>query len=205
MRSAQRSWASGRAACVADKSADAPREPLDAPFEVGLLARYYAGGVVTDRPITWRVTQFPFTWTPPGREGFLFSSDSRFSGEQAFRSTPVLQSSGKTDADGSAKLTLDPTLEATAQPRTYMVEATVTGDDGQQIRNVAQVPALPPFVLGVKMPRYLPQPGSIGADLLALDAEGKPLPGVEMSVRLIKRDWNSVLQASDFTQGRRNT
>ena len=32
--------------------------PLDAPFQVGLLARYYAGGVVTDRPITWRVTQF---------------------------------------------------------------------------------------------------------------------------------------------------
>ena len=82
-----------------------------------------------------------------------------------------------------------------------MVEATVTGDDGQQIRNVAQIPALPPFVLGVKMPRYLPQPGSIAADLLALDAEGKPRPGVEMTVRLIKRDWNSILQASDFTQG----
>ncbi len=36
-----------------------PRVPLDAPFQVGLVARYYAGGVVTDRPIKWRVTQFP--------------------------------------------------------------------------------------------------------------------------------------------------
>jgi len=179
----------------------APEEPLDAPFQVGLLARYYAGGVVTDRPIIWRVTQFPYTWSPPGRAGFLFSSDARFSGDQTFRSTPVMQSNGKTDAGGSAQLTLDPTLEPTAQPRTYMVEATVTGDDGQQIRNVASIPALPPFVLGVKMPRYLPHPGNIAADLLALDAAGKPRAGIDMTVRLIKRDWNSVLQASDFTQG----
>jgi alpha-2-macroglobulin len=178
-----------------------PRVPLDAPFQVGLLARYYAGGVVTDRPITWRVTQFPYTWTPPDRSGFLFSSDARFSGEQTFRSTPVLQSNGRTDAGGSAQLTLDPTLEPTAQPRTYMVEATVTGDDGQQIRNVAQIPALPPFVLGIKMPRYLPHSGNIAAELLALDAAGQPHVGIDMTVRLIKRDWNSVLQASDFTQG----
>jgi alpha-2-macroglobulin len=175
--------------------------PLDAAFQVNLLARYYAGGAVTDRPITWRVTQFPYTWTPPGLPGFLFSSDSRFSAEQSFRSTPVLQSNGKTDAGGSAQLTLDPTIEPTAQPRTYTVEATVTGDDGQQIRNVTQVRALPPFVLGVKMARYLPKAGTLAADVLALDAEGKARAGIDMTVRLIKRDWNSILQASDFTQG----
>ena len=179
----------------------AAQVPLDAPFQVNLLARYYAGGVVTDRPITWRVTQYPYTWTPPGRPGFLFSSDARFSADQTFRSTPVLQNNGKTDAGGSAQLTLDPTIEPTAQPRTYMVEATVTGDDGQQIRNVAQIHALPPFVLGLKMPRYLAKPGTISADLVALDADGKPKPGVDLTVRLIKRDWNSILQASDFTQG----
>ncbi len=175
--------------------------PLDAPFQVGALARYYAGGVVTDRPIKWRVTQFPYTWNPPGRSGFLFSSDARFSAEQAFRSTPVMQSDGKTDAGGAAQLTLDPTLEPTAQPRTYVVEATVTGDDGQQIRNVAHVQALPPFVLGVKMPRYLAKAGTLTADLVALDAAGASRAGLDMTVRLIKRDWNSVLQASDFTQG----
>ena len=78
------------------------------------------------------------------RAGFLFSSDARFSAEQTFRSTPVLQSDGKTDAGGAAQLTLDPTIEPTAQPRTYVVEATVTGDDGQQIRNVAQSPRCRP-------------------------------------------------------------
>ena len=57
----------------------AERVPLDKPFNVGLLASYYAGGRVAARPIQWRVTQFPYTWTPKARPGFLYSSDGRFS------------------------------------------------------------------------------------------------------------------------------
>ncbi len=33
--------------------------PLDAPFNVDLLARFFAGGLLSDRPVTWRVTQVP--------------------------------------------------------------------------------------------------------------------------------------------------
>ncbi len=181
------------------------RAPLDAPFRVDLLARWFAGGMLSDRPITWRVTQFPFAWGPPGAtgayEGYSFSSDSRFSGDSVFRSTPVLHRDGKTDAGGSAQLTLDPTLEPTAQPRQYLVEATVTGDDDAQVRATQRISALPPFVLGVKVPRYLPQAGAIEPSLVALDGEGKPVVGLAMTVRLVHRQWNSVLQASDFAQG----
>jgi uncharacterized protein YfaS (alpha-2-macroglobulin family) len=175
--------------------------PLDGQFSVGLVARYFAGGLVADRPIKWRVTQFPYEWSPPGREGFLFSSDARFSGEHDFRSTPVLERDAKSDAGGAAQLTLDPTIEPTAQPRRYVVEATVTGDDDTQIRSTQHVVVVPPFVLGMKVPRYLPQTGAIEPDILAADADGKPLPGIAMTVRLIHRNWNSVLQASDFSQG----
>jgi alpha-2-macroglobulin len=175
--------------------------PLDGQFSVGLVARYFAGGLVADRPIKWRVTQFPYEWSPPGREGFLFSSDARFSGEHNFRSTPVLERDARTDAGGSAQITLDPTIEPTAQPRRYVVEATVTGDDDAQIRSTSHIAAVPPFVLGLKVPRYLAQLGAIEPDILAADADGKPIVGVAMTVRLIHRNWNSVLQASDFSQG----
>lgn len=175
--------------------------PLDAPFQVDLLARFFAGGLLSDRPITWRVTQFPYVWTPPGRDGFLFSSDSRFSGDSPFRSTPVMNREAKTDAGGSAQLTLDPTIEPTAQPRQYVVEATVTGDDDLQVRSTQHVIALPPFVLGVKAPRYLPQVGAIDPEVTALDGAGHEVQGLAMTVKLIHRQWNSVLQASDFAQG----
>jgi alpha-2-macroglobulin len=175
--------------------------PLDAPFHVDLLARFFAGGMLSDRPITWRVTQFPYVWTPPGRDGFLFSSDSRFAGDSPFRSTPVMNRDAKTDAGGSAQLTLDPTIEPTAQPRQYVVEATVTGDDDLQVRSTQHVIALPPFVLGVKVPRYLPQTGAIDPEVVALDGSGHEVSGLAMTVKLIHRQWNSVLQASDFAQG----
>ncbi len=147
------------------------------------------------------MTQSPYAWTPPGRDGFLFSSDSRFSGDSVFRSTPVLVREAKTDAGGSAQLTLDPTIEPTAQPRQYLVEATVTGDDDIQVRGVQRITALPPFVLGVKVPRYVDHLGALDPAVVALDGEGHELTGLQMSVKLIHRQWNAVLEASDFAQG----
>ena len=174
---------------------------LDTPFSVGLAARWFAGGMLSARPVTWRVTQFPYAWTPPGREGFDFSSDSRFANDTPFRSTSVLTRAATTDAGGGAQLALDPTIEPTAQPREYVVEATVTGDDDIQVRSTQHVVALPPFVLGIRQPRYLDHAGAIEPDIIAIDADGKPLAGLPITLRLIHRNWNSVLQASDFAQG----
>lgn len=177
------------------------RAALDGEFAVDLTARYFAGGLVANRPIKWRATQFPYTWTPPGREGFLFSSDARFSSDGKFKSSPVLERDARTDGSGSARITFDTTIEPTAQPRRYTIEATVTGEDDIQVRNITNVVALPAFVLGVKIPRYLPKGGTVEPDVLAVDATGQPLAGLDMTVRFIKRNWTSLLQASDFSQG----
>jgi uncharacterized protein YfaS (alpha-2-macroglobulin family) len=175
--------------------------PLDGEFSVALVSRYFAGGLVADRPIKWRASQFPYAWTPPGREGWFFSTDARFSSDGKFKSTPVLERDDKTDGGGSARITFDTTIEPTAQPRRYQIEATVTGEDDVQVRNVTSVIALPAFVLGVKAPRYVPKAGAIDAELLAIDAKGVPVAGIDMTVRFVKRNWSSMLQASDFSQG----
>jgi alpha-2-macroglobulin len=177
------------------------RVPLDGEFSIDLTARYFAGGLVASRPVKWRASQFPYTWTPPGRDGFLFSSDARFSSDGRFKSTPVLERDAETDAGGAARITFDTTIEPTAQPRRYTIEATVAGEDDIQVRNVINVVALPAFVLGVKVPRYVPKAGAIEPELLSVDAAGQPLAGIDMTVRFIKRNWTSVLQASDFSQG----
>ena len=174
---------------------------LDAPFPVGLTTEYYAGGVVAGRPLHWRVSQVPYTWMPKSRPGFVFSVDQRFSGNQPFRSSPVLERDDKTDGHGAGHITLDPTLETTAQPRKYLVEATVVGDDDQTVTNSQEILALPPFVLGLKVPRFLEHADRIEPEVLLEDAQGKPLAGQPVTVRLIRRQWNSILQAGDFTQG----
>lgn len=174
---------------------------LDAPFKVGLTAEYYAGGVVTERPVRWQVTQMPFNWVPKAKPGYVFSADSRFSGGHEFRASPVLYREGKTDIQGGAALVLDPTIEPTAQPRKYVVEATVVGDDDQTVTNTQEVLALPPFVLGLKVARFLEKADRIEPLVAVEDAQGRPVAGQKVTVRLMRRQWNSILQATDFTQG----
>ena len=178
-----------------------PRAPLDGEFAIDLLATYYAGGRVTERPVRWRVTQFPHRWTPQGRDGFFFSSDARFSGDEPFRSTGLRETTDATDADGGARLVLDPSIEPTAQPRIYVVEATVTGADDQTVTSTRRVVSVPPFVLGLKTERYLRAADVLRPEVLVLGPDDAPLEGQEVTVRLIRRQWHSVLRASDFTDG----
>lgn len=177
------------------------RIPLDHEAEITLTATYYAGGRVADRPVQWRVTQFPYPWRPEGRPGFFFSSDGRFSGLGRFQSTPKQERQDRTDEGGTAALVLNPTIEPTAQPRTYVVEATVTGPDDQTVTGMCRVVALPPFVLGLKVPRYIEHARSIDPEILVLDHAGKPLAGLPVTVRLLHRQWHSVLRESDFSSG----
>lgn len=174
---------------------------LDEPFDVKLSAVYYAGGRVAARPIQWRVTQFPHDWTPAARDGFAFSSDARFSAGTAFQATPTIDKQDATDEQGGASLAIDPSIEPTARPRVYVIEATVTGDDDQTVTAVERIAALPPFVLGVKVPRYVERASSIAPEVLVLGADGKALAGKEVMVRLLNRQWHSHLQASDFSEG----
>src|SRR4029077_12687908 len=145
--------------------------------------------------------QFAYAWEPKHREGFVFSSDARFSTMGEFRSTPVLERDATTDGNGNAKLAVDPTIEPTAQPRRYVVEATVTGEDDQTVTTTQHVLALPPFVLGAKVPRFLERARSIDPEIIAVGPEGKTIAGQEVIVRLLRRQWHSTLQATDFSQG----
>lgn len=174
---------------------------LDKAFEVSLTATYYAGGKVSGQPVQWRVTQFPYAWTPKKREGFSYSSDARFSGAERFESTPRLEKQDATNESGSAALGLDPTVEPTAQPRSYVIEATVTGPDDQTVTATRSIPALPPFVLGVKAPRFLERAKQIVPEILVAGSDGELVAGVEVSVRLLRREWHSHLRASDFSDG----
>jgi hypothetical protein len=174
---------------------------LDQAFDVSLTASYYAGGRVAGQPLHWRVTQFPYSFAPKKREGFLYSSDARFSGSGRFQSTPRLEKDEVTSPEGGAKISLNPTIEPTAEPRTYVIEATVTGADDQTVTATRTIPALPPFILGLKVPRYLERAKVIEGEMLVAGPDGELVEGRAVTVRLLRREWHSHLRASDFTDG----
>ncbi len=98
-------------------------------------------------------------------------------------------------------LTLNPAIEPTAQPRSYVVEATVTGADEQTVTATRRVQALPPFVLGLKVPRYLERAERIQPEILVAGPDGQLLQGQLVTVRLLHRQWHSYLRAGDFSDG----
>src|SRR4029078_8983986 len=137
------------------------------------------------------VTQFPFAWTPKAQPGFRFSSDARFSRSGKFQSSPRLDREDTTGDDGGAHLTLNPATEPTAQPRTYVVEATVTGPDDQTVTATRSIRALPPFVIGVKAPRFLEKATEVAPEIILLGPDGEPIVGQDVTVRLMRREWHS--------------
>ncbi|MCP4694340.1 MAG: alpha-2-macroglobulin, partial [Desulfobacterales bacterium] len=178
------------------------RVGLDREFSIRLNADYYAGGPAADRPVRWRVTQFPYAFIPKKMPGWFYSTDARFSGDARFRSTPAREKEDRTDEGGGAVIRVDPGREPTSQPRRYVIEATVTGADDQTVSNTREVKALPPFVLGVKVPRYIKNARSIEPEIMVMGPDGKFLPGQPVKVSLLHRQWHSVLKAGDFSRGK---
>jgi hypothetical protein len=176
------------------------KTPLDREFKVQLAAQYYAGGQVAGRPVRWRVTQFPYAWIPEARPGFFYSSDGRFSRREKFNGSAVIEHATVTDAQGASSLTLNPASETSGQPRSYVIEATVTGADDQTVSTARRVLALPAVVLGVKTPRYIKQAKSINPEIIVMGPDGQLVAQQDVTVRLIKREWHSYLRAGDFSQ-----
>jgi len=175
---------------------------LDQPFKLTMTADYYAGGRVVGQETTWHVTQFPYRHRLHNYPDFLFSSDERFSSGHPFRSTGSRVKKDVTDENGSSVLEIDPTQEEDARPRRYVAEVTVRGADEQTVTSTKSVLALPPFILGLKLPRFLKAVTSLKPEILVVGTDDKPMAGKEFHLRLLQRQWHSYLRESDFTTGK---
>lgn len=174
---------------------------LDTPFNVSLTARYYAGGAMENRPVSWRVTQHPAAWHASGLPGFKFAVDDRFTSRPGLRENEIVHIQRKTDATGGSEITIDPLEDASLAPRNYVIEATVTGPDGQTATAVKQVAGRPPFMLGINTSRVLNPGNPILSQVVLLNPEGNPEPGMDMTVRLIRRTWHTALKAGNYGSG----
>jgi uncharacterized protein YfaS (alpha-2-macroglobulin family) len=187
----------------------AARVPLDKPFSVRASARYYAGGSVVEQPVRWSVTRRPAWHTPKGLPGFLFASSAQFARAETPDRPEQMSKDGALDDAGSDAFELHPEKDLDGSPRTYRIEATVTGADDQEVSAVTEVLALPPFVLGMKLKRFSKADGGGGAkapeivpEVVAVGVDDALRAGQKVNVRLLKRTWHSHLRESHFATGK---
>ncbi len=184
------------------RMSSAPRVPLDKPFSVRASARYYAGGSVVEQPIRWSVSRRPAWHTPKGLPGFLFASSAQFARTETPARPEQMSKEAQLDDAGSDAFELHPEKDLDGSPRTYRIEATVTGADDQEVSAVTEVLALPPFVLGMKLKRFSPTEGNIVPEVIAVGVDDALRAGQKVNVRLLKRTWHSHLRESHFATGK---
>jgi uncharacterized protein YfaS (alpha-2-macroglobulin family) len=174
---------------------------LDAKIQVKAVARYYAGGVASGQPVRWTVSQRPTHHVPKGRDGFLFASSAQFGRPGAARPPAAARREATLDAQGADAMSVNPALDVDGSPRVYRFEATVTGPDEQEVSAAHEVRALPPFLLGMRLERFLERAKEIVPQVVAVGPDDKAVVGQEVTVRLFRRVWHSQLRESAFATG----
>lgn len=175
--------------------------PLDKPFEMLLTADYYSGGRVTGEEATWEIEQYPWALRSTSYPGFVFSTDERFAATPRSAAVETGTRSATLDQDGSARLSLDPRLERDGRARRYVISGTVRGADRQAVTQSRTVYALPPFSVGLAVPRLVKEGLVVDASFIAVDHEERAIAGKDMKVSLIQRQWHSYVAETDFTTG----
>ncbi len=177
------------------------RVPFDEPFEIELNASYYAGGKVVGQSVEWSVSEGSWRISPAAWPDYSFSSYLSVGGGYREEGISASESEDVTDDDGRAKLTIDPRAAQSIQSRYYRVQASVYGADAQTVSQSKTVLALPPFSIGLKLPKFETESMAVKASVVVLDHLEKTLAGKELKLRLYERQWHSYLSESDITTG----
>lgn len=178
---------------------------MDKPFDVKLVADYYAGGNLSEAKVKWTVNRFPHYFKLPNQKkykDYFFYSDSKYTQFNRFKNSGVNTKSDKTDNYGGAILKIDPTKEADSRTSRYVVEATVTDKDNQDISSTIDVIATPAFFLGMSIQRYYEKISALKPKLIALNNKGKKIKGLVMNLKVTKREWHSYLIASPIADSK---
>lgn len=176
--------------------------PADKPFQISVMAKYYAGGLVTRQPVRWRVTERTILYRPEGRKGYTFRSNIRYGRRSRSRSRLLLERTGQLNAKGQASLKLDPTKSFDLRARRYVIEADIEGPDRRHVSGYKVIKVLPPFSVGVRLEkRFGRSTGPIKPKLIAVGHEGKLVSQIPLQVRLYRREWHAHLVQTDFVQG----
>ncbi len=167
-------------------------DALTAMVEGSLLG----GGAMAGAPLRYVVRGVRSWSRPAGRrwDEFEVVPQAFTEDEEDPASELLAQGSGELDPRGVATLRLEQTASLASWPVRAELEVEVEDVDRQRAAARAAVEILPgEFFVGVRRPPSFGEAAKgVRAEVVAVTAAGKPVAGVELSVRLVKRHWESV-------------
>lgn len=175
---------------------DAPASAIAGdPVESTARARYLFGAPLRGAEVVFSTWAMPRWFRPDGFDGYSFGPEYRWwdDDDEGVDGLPSTREEGRIE-DGSAShvATLPP--GTSARPVALFVEASVTDTDRQVISSSSEVLVHPgAFYVGLKAGERLPRAGAeTHVDVVAVDADGGPVRGVDVDLRVVRRTWNRV-------------
>jgi uncharacterized protein YfaS (alpha-2-macroglobulin family) len=168
-------------------------------LEMTVDARYFAGGVLADAPVRWRLLAAPYYFASETAPNYRFddvddASDwyRRFDSQRYDGNELIADGTATTDTQGRFKLNLPSDLYGGS--RTVILDIDVTDVGGQVIsaQGRATVHA-GAFYIGLRPEGYVAE---VGQDqwvaLITLDPQDQPVGGRALEVGIYQREWYSV-------------
>ena len=163
-------------------------------------AAYYSGGKAAGSKVSWTLQAVPFTFTPPELyQAYSFVDNPIDTGERTFYPAQpdtrlVASGEGVTDASGHFAKELPAEMDKTGNGQAFTFEATVIDSSNNAVADRANVTMHASSVYaGIRPRNYV---GVVGEketfELVALDWDGKALPGQVVDVEIFERQWYSV-------------
>ena len=169
-------------------------------------ASYYAGGGLPGAEVDWNVLQEPVSYTPPGRDDFVFGrfmpwwtqewAYREWGGrERRRRGIDGARASGETDAAGSHVQPVHiPRPSSRPLPIRVTAEASVTDVNRQTLTgSTTTLIHTGDLYVGLRTERMFTDPGTpIAVEAIVTDLDGKAAPGRAVSLSASRAEWAVV-------------
>ncbi|WP_129630087.1 Ig-like domain-containing protein [Candidatus Oscillochloris fontis] len=188
---------------VFEITVDAARDDLlvGEALEVTATARYFAGGVLANAPLRWRLLTRPYYFNSETAPDYQFENldDAYafyrwFDMERPAAGEMLAEGTATTDAQGRFVLKLPAGTVKDLHSQNLTVDIEVTDIDGQVIAAQGGMTMhAGAFYIGLRPNGYVSQIGQPQAvDLITLDPQGAPVAGRSVEVGIYQREWYSV-------------
>ena len=174
---------------------------------LAVQASYYAGGGLPNADVTWNVTTTPGSYSPPNWPEYTFGEwtpwweypMTEFGPYRQQRNPGKVETfNGKTDASGAHYLHLNFTPQGDPavgpRPQSVTAQATVMDVNRQAWSSSTTLLVHPASVyIGLRSDRYfVEQNAPLKIDYIVADLDGKPAPGLPVTITAARLEWKSV-------------
>ncbi|HEU4932258.1 MAG TPA: alpha-2-macroglobulin family protein, partial [Pyrinomonadaceae bacterium] len=163
--------------------------------DVSVLAKYFAGGGLTNTEVKWSVSSTPTTFTPPNRGDYTFGKWTPWwTGESSSSDTNSQNFTGRTDTNGKHRLRIDFDSVKPHRPSTLTAEASVQDVNRQTWTSNATLLVHPAnLYVGLRSDKMFVQQGEpLVVQSIVTDLDGKAIANREVKMHAALLDWKQV-------------